>query len=83
MAFQFSIIGEAVRNLPDDLKQRYPDVAWVNARNLRNLIAHRYFAISWPIIWDTATLAIPVLRSQIAAIIDTEFSDVDTRSDKP
>jgi uncharacterized protein with HEPN domain len=81
VAFQFSIIGEAVRNLPDDLKQRYPHVAWVNARDLRNLIAHRYFTISWPIIWDTATISIPVLRSQIAAIIDAEFGDADTSSD--
>lgn len=81
VAFQFTIIGEAVRSLPDDLKQRYPHVAWMNARNLRNLITHRYFAISWPIIWDTATLSIPVLRSQIAAIIDAEFGGADSSSD--
>ena len=83
VAFQFSIIGEAVRNLPDDIKQRYPHVAWANARDLRNLIAHRYVAISWPIIWDTATLSVPVLRSRIAAIIDTEFGDANTNSDTP
>jgi uncharacterized protein with HEPN domain len=46
VAFQLSIIGEAVRSLPDDLKQRHPHVAWVNARGLRNIIAHRYFSIS-------------------------------------
>ena len=27
VAFQLSIIGEAVRSLPDELKQRYPEVA--------------------------------------------------------
>ncbi len=75
VAFQFSIIGEAVRNVPVELKQRHPEVAWINARDLRNLIAHRYFAISWPIIWETATVSIPILRAQIATILMSEFGD--------
>jgi uncharacterized protein with HEPN domain len=41
VAFQLSIIGEATRSLPDDLKQRYPAVAWQDARSMRNIIAHQ------------------------------------------
>jgi uncharacterized protein with HEPN domain len=55
------------------MKQRYPAIAWVQARDLRNLIAHRYFAIDWSIIWDTATVSVPLLRPQIAAILEAEF----------
>lgn len=75
VAFQFLIIGEAVRNLPDEMKSRYPDIAWGRARNLRNLIAHHYFAIDWSIIWDTATLSVPQLGTQISRILAAEFPE--------
>lgn len=75
VAFQLSIIGEAIRSLPDDLKQRYPEVAWQDARSMRNIIAHQYFAIDWQTIWDTAVRDIPVVRQQIAAILSAESSD--------
>ena len=75
IAFQFTVIGEAVRNLPDDLKRRYPDIAWTNAPALRNLITHRYFAIDWTIIFDTAVTAIPNLRQQIASILANEYPE--------
>ena len=51
-AFQLSLIGEAIGSLPDDLKQKYPDAEWHAARSLRNILAHRYFAINSRIIWE-------------------------------
>jgi uncharacterized protein with HEPN domain len=75
VAFQLSIIGEATRRLPDDLKQRYPTVAWQDARSMRNLIAHQYFAIDWMTVWDTVASDIPALRQQVATIVATEFPD--------
>ena len=73
VAFQLSIIGEATRRLSDDLKQRYPNVAWQDARSMRNLIAHQYFAIDWLTVWDTAVRDIPALRQQLNAIMAAEF----------
>jgi uncharacterized protein with HEPN domain len=75
VAFQFSVIGEAVFHVTDALKHRYPEVAWIQARDLRNLIAHRYFAIDWTIIWDTATISVPLLRQQISTILAAEFPE--------
>ncbi len=76
VAFQLAIIGEAVANLPDDLRTRYPDVEWRAARGLRNIIVHSYFAINWTIIWETATADVPLLREQITAILDNEFPEM-------
>lgn len=77
VAFQFMVIGEAVRNLSDELKDRYPEIPWSNARRLRNLIAHHYFAIDWSIIWDTATSSVPHLRSQVLHLFSVEFEEED------
>jgi len=66
-------IGEAANHVSEDLKRRYPHVAWNDARAFRNVAIHQYFGIDWRIVWATATVNISDLRPQIAAILDAEF----------
>ena len=46
------IIGEAVKNLPPDLKAISPDVDWRKIAGLRNILVHAYFSIDSEILWD-------------------------------
>ena len=46
-------IGEAVKNLPEDLQLRYFDVPWRRIAGMRDFISHAYFAIDLHIVWDT------------------------------
>ena len=45
------ILGEAVRCLSDDFKQRHPAIAWIQIAGLRNRIVHDYFGLDLEIIW--------------------------------
>lgn len=38
----------------------------------RNFAVHAYFAVSWPIVWVTATEDVPMLAEQVTAILDEE-----------
>lgn len=51
----FEIIGEAAKNLPDHLKQKYNDVPWDEMYLLRNKVSHEYFGVDYEIIWDVAS----------------------------
>ncbi|HLG02663.1 MAG TPA: DUF86 domain-containing protein [Bacteroidia bacterium] len=51
----FEIIGEAVKNLPRPLKEKYPHVPWEEMYRLRNRIIHEYFGIDYEILWDIAS----------------------------
>lgn len=62
------LIGEAVKNLPDDLCDRYSDVEWRKIAGLRNILVHAYFTIEDEIIWDVVQTKIPGLRAAIAKI---------------
>ena len=64
------IIGEASVNISEDLKAQYPDVDWHAVRGMRNFVVHEYYGISSSIIWDIVVTDIPVLKKQIANIID-------------
>lgn len=66
------IIGEAVKNLPDDVRARHPEVAWKRIAGLRDLLIHQYFGIDYEIIWDVVTTKLPVLEDQVRRILAAE-----------
>ncbi|MEM9808425.1 MAG: DUF86 domain-containing protein [Cyanobacteria bacterium P01_D01_bin.56] len=52
VALNLQIIGEAVKNIPEDLRETYPQIEWRKIAGLRDFIAHAYFMIDDEIIWD-------------------------------
>jgi len=68
----FEVIGEAVKNLPDDVKARYPSVAWRQVAGFRDVLAHGYFRIDYEVVWGLITERIPGFRKDIAKILREE-----------
>jgi uncharacterized protein with HEPN domain len=64
----FEIIGEATKNLPNEIKEQHPHVPWNEMYSLRNRISHAYFGIDYEIIWDIITNYLPENKSQIEKI---------------
>ena len=64
----FEIIGEAAKNIPDEIKEKYQDVPWDEMYSLRNRISHAYFGIDYEIIWDIITNYLPENKAQIEII---------------
>jgi uncharacterized protein with HEPN domain len=62
------IIGEAVKNIPEEARRLYPDIDWVRISGLRDIIIHQYFGIDLEIIWDILINKIPLFDSQIGLI---------------
>ncbi len=65
----FEIIGEASKNLPEELKTKYNDIPWKEMYYLRNKISHEYHGIDYTIIWDIATNYLPGNGKQIEKIL--------------
>ena len=68
----FEIIGEASKNLPDRVKEKYTHVPWEEMYRLRNRISHEYFGIDYDIIWEIATMYLPKNLADILVILETE-----------
>lgn len=64
------IIGEAISNISDDLKSKYPDVPWKEAKGMRNILIHEYFQIDYDEVWNTLHEDIPDLKFKIMAILN-------------
>ena len=64
------IIGEAIRNVDEELIIRYPKVHWKEARGMRNILIHEYFRIEHEEVWKTLNEDLPKLKLQIISIIN-------------
>ena len=64
------IIGEAARNVPEDLKENAPAVDWKKIVGLRNILSHAYFGVSIPIIWDVVQNKLDPLEKECRDLLE-------------
>lgn len=65
----FEVLGEASKNIPLEIKEKYKDVPWNEMYLLRNKVSHEYFGVDYEIIWDVAMNYLPENRNQIEEIL--------------
>jgi uncharacterized protein with HEPN domain len=66
------IIGEAVKNLPQDWRQKHPDIPWRAIAGLRDFVAHAYFALDLEILWSAIKDEVPALLQRVQEILKQE-----------
>jgi uncharacterized protein with HEPN domain len=64
----FEIIGEATSRLPEDLRDKYPDIDWHRIRRSRNRIVHDYFGIDYSIVWEIKGSFLPTLITKLRSL---------------
>lgn len=76
----FEIIGEASKNVPPEIKDKYPEIPWKKMYGLRNLIAHEYFGVDYEMIWEISKNNLPQNSIDLRNIIEKEKSTGDNGS---
>jgi uncharacterized protein with HEPN domain len=56
------VLGEAARRIPDDIRERYPEIPWAQIVGLRNRLIHGYFLVDYGIVWEIVQDELPQLR---------------------
>jgi len=76
---RLEVIGEAVKNISEELKQRHPELEWKKLTGLRDKLIHHYFGVDWVIVWDVITTRIPSLHEQIEQLVEEEKKEKNRR----
>jgi len=66
----FEIIGEAAGYIPETIQEKYPELAWLEMRGMRNIMIHEYFGVSLPIIWHTITHDLSLLADGLKQLLE-------------
>jgi uncharacterized protein with HEPN domain len=64
------IIGEAAKNVPEQVKQESPDIPWRDMAALRDRIIHGYFSIDYSIVWNVITTDLPAIEPGITSLLE-------------
>ena len=67
---QLFIIGEAVKQLPPDVRSRFAEVEWREVSGFRDVLAHGSWKIDPETLWTTARQDVPMLLGQIERILE-------------
>jgi uncharacterized protein with HEPN domain len=66
------VIGEAAKQVPDDLRQQHPQLEWRAITGMRDRLIHGYFGIDYDIVWDVVSNKIPSLAPVIKEMLARE-----------
>ncbi len=64
------VLGEAARNVPDEIRNELLQIEWRKLIAFRNMISHEYFGVDYELVWDVVENKLEPLRSVLLDYLD-------------
>ena len=71
---RLEIIGEAVKNIPEDVRIQFPEIPWRRIAGLRDVLIHNYFGVVPNRLWKGISQDIPLFKIQITQVKERLFN---------
>ncbi|MCX7925374.1 MAG: DUF86 domain-containing protein [Fimbriimonadales bacterium] len=66
------IVGEAAKNIPKSVRDKYPDIPWSDVARMRDKVAHGYWGVDYEMVWKVVREEFPSLIPKIEAALRQE-----------
>jgi uncharacterized protein with HEPN domain len=63
------IIGEAIKNIPDEIRKDYPEIPWKGMAGMRDKVIHEYFGVNLKLVWKTIKERVPEIKPLFEMIL--------------
>lgn len=71
------IIGEATKNLSEQLCIENPEIPWRSMAGVRDRLIHHYFGVNLDIVWQIVTAELPLVAMLLDKIIEEDIGEGD------
>ncbi len=72
---RFENIGEATKNVPEEITDRYPEIPWKEMAGMRDKLVHFYFGVKHELVWTAVKNRIPAIKPLIENLLNDLESD--------
>ena len=66
---RITIIGEATKSVPEDVRSRYPEVPWKDIAGMRDKVVHDYIGVKLNRVWGVCTEDLLPLEDRLTGIL--------------
>ena len=66
---RITIIGEAIKHIPDEFRVQHPDIPWHDIAGMRDKLIHEYSGIKLGRVWDVIENDLPVFKRQVESLL--------------
>lgn len=67
---KLEIIGEAVKQIPDEARQQNVRIPWKEMAGMRDRLSHFYFGVDYRLVWKAITERLPQVKQEIRKLLD-------------
>jgi len=75
----FTIIGEAAKQIPASIRKKYPEAPWKEMAGMRDKLIHVYLGIRYDVVWETIVIRLPQLKPLIEKILEQMEEEIEKR----
>lgn len=79
---RLEIIGEAVKDIPGELRAAYPDTPWSDIAGARDILIHEYFRVDLELAWEMVKDDLPPLAEEVRRMLE-ELPPEEVKDDSP
>ncbi|MFW9878733.1 MAG: DUF86 domain-containing protein [Candidatus Thorarchaeota archaeon] len=65
---RLEVIGEAIKNIPNEFKEKYKQIPWREITGMRDILIHQYFGVDLNLTWQVVDRDLLKLKKQIIEI---------------
>jgi uncharacterized protein with HEPN domain len=66
---KLEVIGEAVKQVPDEIRQKNIHIPWREMAGMRDKLIHFYFGVDYKLVWVTVTERLPKVKTDIQHLL--------------
>ena len=68
---KFEVIGEAVKYMPNNVKDKHKEIQWKSMAEMRDRLIHAYFGIDYNLVWSAIKAEIPKLKPKLKKMLSS------------